>query len=467
LATLENSSQQITFIWENASFLDSEPNSRTSRFTYIGIGILKSIKVFADKVFVTSKGSTKQSPLSEYGNDPLLALQKEFDLMPDNNFEESNLPFQGGACGFVSYDASRYFDRGKGQTGHIDEPDLYFVLPESLLVIDHFQNQLSIFSSLSNNDPNLMLLQKNLRGISQIKDISSPENICNSPLPKYEQTLSLSKFQEIVQKAKNYISAGDIFQVILSNNFTFPFSVHGLKAFSLLKEINPSPFHFYLRFENQELIGASPELMIKGVINYSQENISKRIKMRLVAGTAPAHLSDDEQLNFKTDIKENAEHIMLVDHERNDIGKVSQLGTVRVDDLLTIENYSNVNHLVSEVSGTLKTEESFFSALRACFPIATLSGTPKVRAQEIIAELEGPARGIFGGAIVLAGDNGYFNSCVAIRSLITKENSTVVSTGAGIVHDSNPEREYNECLWKAEPAFKAIAELHKNQNTLN
>lgn len=385
--------------------------------------------------------------------------------MPGNNFEETNFPFQGGTCGFASYDASRYFDRSQGQTGHIDEPDLFFVLPESLLVIDHSQDRLSIFTSLTNSDTKLALLQKCLERISQGKDATSLETLPNSPLPKYEQTLSQSKFQEIVQNAKNYISAGDIFQVILSNNFTFPFPVHGLKAFFLLKKINPSPFHFYLRFENQELIGASPELMIKGEIDKSKESFSKKIKMRLVAGTTPAHSSEDEQRNFKTDIKENAEHIMLVDHERNDIGKVSQLGTVKVDELLAIENYSNVNHLVSEVSGTLKAEESFFSALRACFPIATLSGTPKVRAQEIIAELEGPARGIFGGTIVLAGDNGYFNSCVAIRSLIIKENSTVVSAGAGLVHDSNPEREYNECLWKAEPAFQTIAELYKNQTT--
>ena len=336
--------------------------------------------------------------------------------------KQLNLTHGEIAVGFISYDAARYLEKIKGATGS-KFPDLYFLKTKNFV---EKNRDGSIFPCTADNKPN-----------------------CFDKKIEPSRFFSKEQFMGMVRKAKAYIKAGDVFQVVLSNCFEVEASPNPLEVYQRLKALNPSPYHFLIRFGEHTLVGASPEVMLR----------SKKIKdktkvlMRPVAGTYPKN-SPAESL--PRDPKEQAEHIMLVDHARNDIGRVAEIASVEVSDLLNVETYRDVYHLVSQVSGILKPEENIFSALESCFPIATLTGTPKIRAMEIIAELEGPTRGPFGGAAMMIDEHGMLDSGVIIRSAIIGKETTRIQAGAGIVYDSSPEREYEECLWKAKAVIDAL-----------
>jgi anthranilate synthase component 1 len=267
---------------------------------------------------------------------------------------------------------------------------------------------------------------------------------------KVESRFSKEEFVAKVDRAKEYITAGDAFQIVLANCFTSKLEeADPLKAFSLLASKNPSPFHYCANTNTEtggwSLVGASPELYLKG-------QKDKQISMRLVAGTYPRSENNDVQQKelLREDPKERAEHFMLVDHARNDIGRSSKVGSVEPVDLLTVESYRDVHHLVSEVRG--KPVLSLFESFKNCFPIATLTGTPKVRAMQIIEELEG-SRGVFGGSVFRMACDGSLTSSVIIRSMVIEGNRTRVNAGCGVVYDSDSERENEECRWKAEALF--------------
>lgn len=396
-------------------------------------------------------------------DDPFKFISRELrarGLVYEGLDTHPQLPYPtGGVFGFIAYDVARYFERLPSMEGHHTEPDIFLLSTETVVIVDRHLGSLTVIGTPADDSRRSMeRTQKAVRdATAQLRAATPPAASVSEPIHTTPSPLfSKQEFMEKVRRAKEYIAAGDIFQVVLGNTFTLPPVSDPLSLFETLRTTNPSPYHFMIRFDNQTLVGASPEVMVRGEKSLLRGRTE--INMRLVAGTYPRGATPDEDARqaalLSADEKERAEHLMLVDHARNDIGRVARTGSVEVRDLFSVESYSNIHHLVTEVSGALKPEENVLTALRSCFPIATLTGTPKIRAMEIIAELEGPSRGIFGGAIVAFGDCGGIDSAVAIRSVLCSTKESVIRAGAGIVIDSDEAREYSECVLKA----KALAD---------
>jgi len=389
-------------------------------------------------VVLTPAYCLKIEPKHSLVDDPLSVIEDCFEKFSDFHSQStsgSELPLH--CFGALSYDSARFFEPTAGITPNTSDPDLLAFFPGCSLRFDRENYELSAWAS-----------EKEHRVLSKIASIEPSDNYLGSfSLPtKVSKRFSDQEFIDKVEQAKEYIAAGDAFQIVLSNNFraSMP-NPDPLKTFSLLANKNPSPFHFCAKSQHWAMVGASPEVYLRG---QDQEFIS----MRLVAGTYPRIEGKDEQQKglLASNPKEKAEHYMLVDHARNDIGRSSLVGSVEPRDLLTVETYRDVHHLVSEVRG--KPVKSLLECFKHCFPIATLTGTPKVRAMQIIEELEG-SRGMFGGSVFKLGTDGSLDSSVIIRS-ITMENGTAsVKAGCGVVYDSDPERENSECGWKAEALF--------------
>lgn len=455
---VDNSSP--AFLWEGPGCSETD-----QRCSYIGIRPRKIISIHQDQVNIRNPRGLRSSSLLERGNDPFAVLASELEIFPvnQNGFAHTLPP----AVGFVSYDTARYFEKIKGLRAHLYEPDVYFLVPKILLALNHQEDHIQVFywpveerrdeEEISTLCQKLQAPYDNQDGnLSFYAKLSREYNI------PYRTRFSKETFVSLVKRAKEYIRAGDIFQVVLANTLTVDRSFDPLRLYEALRFLNPSPYHFFLRFGQYTFVGASPETMLQSTSSPHQfaDQCARNFRMRLVAGTYPHLPFADKNQTFRQqlalDEKERAEHIMLVDHARNDIGRVAKIGSVRVDDLLSVESYSNVHHLVSQVSGELGKGETMLTALRSCFPICTLTGTPKIRAMQIISELEGPSRGIFGGAVAMFSGSDKIDSAVAIRGLVVGSCETTLSVGAGIVHDSVPEREYEECLWKARASLQAI-----------
>jgi len=381
------------------------------------------------------------------GENPFELLRAHFDFLkyPVSPSAEA---FVGGLMGFISYDVGRFFERLKNSKGSASEPDIFLLESPISLRFDQEKEEFELRWLEEYASP------------TEVEEIEKLLSEDECPLParatggeaNFSEHYSREKFIALVKRAKEYISTGDIFQVVIANTFFSEKKIDPLKVFLHLRLSNPSPYHFLVRYGQGTLVGASPEVMLRGG---QQSDGKTTVNMRLVAGTYPKAAPGQAEV-LGRDTKELAEHLMLVDHARNDIGRVAECGKVAVSDLFSVETYSNVHHLVSQVSGVLKREEDVLSALQSSFPIATLTGTPKIRAMEIIAELEAPSRGIFGGAVVQMGYDGSIDSAVAIRALVSDERGTKIQAGAGIVYDSDPSREYEECYWKARALFEAV-----------
>ncbi len=440
-------------------------NSRSVQFGYLVIDPAREIVVHNDIVTITSDGAAEQYPLSAFENNPLKPLELELSQrkrqLPEfTDSESTNMPsFIGGGLGFVGYDCGRYFERVAGAAGHPTEPEIFFLFTRSVIVFDYERDVVQLIVT---DEPGWLLetLRDRLANPAEVLACVAESQVTVS----YKLQFSRTEFEARVQSALEYIRAGDVFQLVLGNTLQLDVSPNPLKLYATLKRLNPSPFHYFIRTGNSCFVGASPETMLRGA-EYLKESgeREKTVSMRLVAGTYPRGKQPEKETiaNFLADEKERAEHLMLIDHSRNDIGRVSQIGKVRVSDMFSIETYSDLHHLVSQVSGVLRAEETLLSALRSAFPISTLTGTPKIRAMEIIAELEGPSRGIFGGAVVMLGDNGVFDSGVLIRGASITPEGTTIKVGCGIVNDSIPEREFDECLWKAQAMLRSIGAVIK------
>ncbi|EXX91283.1 aminobenzoate synthetase, partial [Paenibacillus darwinianus] len=261
-----------------------------------------------------------------------------------------------------------------------------------------------------------------------------------------------AQFIANVEKAKEYIRAGDIFQVVLSQRFSIDTEVDPLHVYRVLRTMNPSPYMYYLKLDEEIIVGTSPEALVKVD--------GGRVETRPIAGTRPRGRTPEEDLALERELladeKERAEHLMLVDLGRNDIGRVAEYGSVKCDAYMEIERYSHVMHIVSNVSGKLRPDKDFFDAFVSCMPAGTVSGAPKLRAMEIISELEHEARGAYAGAIGYLGFSGSLNTCITIRTIVFKNGKAYVQSGAGIVWDSVPESEYQETVNKAKASLKAI-----------
>ncbi|MBL8117046.1 MAG: anthranilate synthase component I [Anaerolineae bacterium] len=430
---------------------------QVGRYSFLGVNPKGIVVVQDNKVHSTLHGVSTSRLLTE-GEDPLDAVRTEFERVKPVKLD--GLPrFVGGAVGYLSYDAVRYFERLPNTA--VDElkvPDAAFMLPDTLVIFDHARHQLIILANAHNTGDPDSAYDDAIRRIDEIilalqhapRVIPQAKYPLGQPL---ESNRTREEYENAVRAAKEYIAAGDAFQIVLSQRFTRKTSAPPLAIYRALRALNPSPYMFFLNFgEEMSLIGASPEVMVR--LEDGQAMV------RPIAGTRPRGNSeeDDKRLaeELLADPKERAEHVMLVDLGRNDLGRVCDYGTVKVQKMMYVEKYSHVMHIVSQVVGNLRADMDAFDLLRATFPAGTLSGAPKVRAMEIIEELEGTRRGAYAGAVGYFSFDGSMDTCITIRSVLVRGDTVTLQSGGGIVADSEPSKEYEESINKSKAVAVAI-----------
>ena len=409
-----------------------------ARYSILGFGATRTFVARAGELTVTTAKGTSTIAAT----DPLDAIRAALEEEPLQAALEGPA-FVGGIFGYLSYDAVQRFEviRPDGAM-HDEVPDACFVEPEVLAVFDSRAHSLTLYAS---SESILDDVEDHLA--SPVPDRERP-----SPWQEPEPRESRVSFQESVAQAKEHIRAGDIIQVVLSRRFCLPRLADPFDVYRGLRVINPSPYLYYFSSPDIQIAGASPEVMVRVEDN--------QVTVRPIAGTRRRGATPAEDAELAEDLladpKERAEHIMLVDLGRNDVGRVSVPGSVTIPDLMVIENYSHVMHIVSEVQGRLEEHIDAFAALRAAFPAGTLSGAPKIRAMQIIDNLEAGPRGIYGGAVGYFGPSGNADFGIAIRTLVAYPDQFVIQAGAGIVADSDPEAETDETEHKARAVVRAV-----------
>lgn len=374
--------------------------------------------------------------------------------------------FCGGLVGYMSYDTVRFFENiPDNNPDDLNLDDAVFILTDTILIFDHVRHKIKIVSNVHINDSNIphsakeleIIYTQSLKKIDALaKTLQKPLQIAKQKISKQPFTVSSNitqkEFKAAVIKAKKYIHAGDIIQTVISQRFSVKVDVPAFDIYRSLRIINPSPYMYYLKFDDMQLIGSSPEIMVR-----CENNIAE---VRPIAGTRKRGKTEQEDIDLAKDLlrdpKEIAEHIMLVDLGRNDLGRVCRYGSVKVNEFMCIEKYSHVMHIVSDVQGTLNKGKDDFDLLRATFPAGTVSGAPKIRAMEIIDELENVRRGPYAGCIGYFSFSGNLDTCITIRTIVLKNKTAYVQAGAGIVADSIPEKEYQETVNKAKALIKSI-----------
>ena len=374
---------------------------------------------------------------------PLELLKK---LIPQAGFEGAPFPFIGGAVGYVGYDIIRQYEEiGEKYPNKIEMPDVHLMFYEEVIVFDHLEDKVLLCGCPLAKDSDNALIEKRIN--QRIEEIKQP-TFYPTEEPFYfsgfDSETSKETFIKNIEIAKEHILAGDIFQVVLSRRMKSTFNGDPLSLYRKHRANNPTPYMFYIDFDTYTVIGSSPESLIK--------TRAKTVISNPIAGTKKRGRTNEEDLlieeELKNDEKELAEHKMLVDLGRNDLGKICEFGSVQVDKYMEVEKYRHVMHLVSEVSGHLKSGNTAIDALAACLPAGTVSGAPKVRAMEIINNLEKSKRGVYSGAVGYLSADGNMDFALAIRTMILKDGSAYIQAGAGIVYDSNPESEYQETINK-------------------
>jgi anthranilate synthase component 1 len=427
-------------------FESAERNEELGRFSFIGF----------DPLVVFNSANCKGDPLTEL--EQILSRFKFVAL-------ESIPHFIGGAVGYIGYDVVRFFEPTVPIHSRDDLkiPEMIFMIPRMLLVFDHRFRKLQLICNAFVDDASsvdqayekaVTDLKKAMAKLSEQRVFQPIDAKPAAKVPSPASNTTRTEFESIVIKAKELIAAGDIFQVVLSQRFETAFGGAPLDLYRALRFGNPSPYMFCLRFDpNFAVLGSSPEVHLR---------VRDRMaELRPIAGTYPRgkDSAEDEQLAQRliVDPKERAEHVMLIDLGRNDLGRVAEFGSVKVTEQMVIERYSHVMHIVSHIVARLREDKNAFDAIRATFPAGTVSGAPKIRAMQIIAELEKARRGFYAGIVGYFGFDGSHDSCIAIRSIVLKNGKAYLQTGAGIVADSDPSRELDECMNKAKAMLAAIA----------
>jgi anthranilate synthase component 1 len=447
-----------------ASFLleSVEGGEQVGRYSFLGVNPKGLLSVQGSKVTLTRKDETTIRELAP-GEDPLHVLEQEFERV--HPVELEGLPrFVGGAVGYLSYDFARHVERlPNTATDDLGLPDAVFLLVDTLVIFDHAKHQLIILANAHNTGNPDAAYSDAVQRIDEIVHALAqplpylPDDSSSQPITQADTQLQSNvtreQFEANVRAAKEFIAAGDAFQIVLSQRFRRKTGAHPFTIYRALRALNPSPYMFFLHFsENFSLIGASPEMMVR----YEDEIAT----VRPIAGTRPRGVDEasDQALaeELLADEKERAEHVMLVDLGRNDLGRVCEYGTVHVPSMMYIERYSHVMHIVSQVQGRVRDSMSAFDVLRATFPAGTLSGAPKVRAMEIIEQLEGTRRGPYGGAVGYFSFDGSMDTCITIRTMVVHGDEVFCQAGAGIVADSDPAREYEETINKARAVAVAV-----------
>lgn len=461
LADLETPVTAYLKLSRNASYaflLESVEKADTiGQYSFIGA---------SPSIVFRSKGNN--GVIIENGVERTFTAENPLDELRDfmtqyTPIQVAGLPaFHGGAVGYVSYDQVRHFEKlPDNNPDTLGLPDLYYMITDTILIFDHVNNKIKIVSNAHVTDHPDAVYNEALRKIHEIERklrgplVVSTERLHSAPEePQIESNFSREAFCDAVRKAREYICAGDIFQVVLSQRFKRAVGVGPVNLYRALRCINPSPYMLLLQFPDFALVGSSPEVMTQ-VKNGT-------CMVRPIAGTRKRGDTPEEDAALEeellADTKEIAEHIMLVDLGRNDIGRVSLPGTVAPvqHKLMVIERYSHVMHIVSEVAGKMKPECTAYDALAATFPMGTVSGAPKIRAMEIIDELEPERRGPYAGGCGYISYSGDMDTCILIRTMIVKDGYAYVQAGAGIVYDSDPDREFEETVNKAKALMKAV-----------
>lgn len=446
-----------SFLFESA-----ETNDLVGRFSFVGCGARLILKARGKVVTLVQGGVSR---VYEVEDDPFRELERIMAKFPADPHPEFPGCW-GGAVGYLSYDAIRWFEPGVASSlppeDSLDVPDCFFVVPETLLIFDHKARRFRVVTAVFAEDGEDAAAHERAR--QRIADIfcklSSPCEF--EPLhpgdpgdPKQvESNTTEEEFQKMVEGAQEYIRAGDIFQIVLSQRFATPFSGDALDLYRALRFVNPSPYMFCLRCgDGLDLVGSSPEVHVRLT--------GDLVEIRPIAGTRKRGESPAEDAalaeELLADTKECAEHLMLVDLARNDVGRIAEYGSVKVSDFMTIERYSHVMHIVTHVSGKLAGGRNAFDVMRATFPAGTVSGAPKVRAMQIINDFEKNKRCVYSGAVGYFRFDGDSDSCIALRTVVLKDGVAHVQAGAGVVADSTPQGEYQETANKSRAALRAVA----------
>ncbi len=445
-----------------ASFLleSVEGGEKWGRFSFIGTGSRAVFSARGRDVEWRTQGSVERFTAA---GDPLEILRERLAAYELVLPAELDLPrFIGGAVGMVGYDWVRFVEEVPDQNpDRIGLPDLWFSFPETVVVYDNVRHTARVIRLAE------VGMESDLSAIYAAESAaieSVVQRLRTSTLPVAEQepvkvpmdverSMTEATFHQIVERAKSYIEAGDIFQVVLAQQFQMPLQVDPFSIYRTLRAINPSPYLFFIRMgEESVLVGASPEILVRLE--------GDQVDVRPIAGTRRRGDTEEEDQHLEADLladpKERAEHLMLVDLGRNDVGRIARVGSVHVDEYAVVERYSHVMHIVSNVKGQLGDKFDWLDVLRATLPAGTLSGAPKVRAMEIIDELETVRRGPYGGCAGYIDYSGNMDMAITIRTLVAHEGKITLGTGAGVVADSDPALEFQETLNKAEAALRAI-----------
>ena len=431
---------------------------QVSRFSFLGVKPREVYRLYEDRL-ERQKGRSRKT----LDGKPLDALRR---ILGSIRSDKGPIPFTGGYVGFFGYDLVRLIERLP------DKPDDPFNLPigvfarfDTVVVFDHARQRVLVVANEIDGEVSMATAERDLAQVSKLltaeggagRAVPMPMEAGAPKAPTSRVSMDGASYRRAVEQAKEYIAAGDIFQVVLARRWTVPQAPGPLALYRALRMVNPSPYMVLLELPDAALVGASPEMLVR------KEGI--RVQNRPIAGTRPRGIDEegDRRLaeDLKADAKERAEHVMLVDLGRNDIGKVGQPGTVKVSAFMEVEKYSHVMHLVSSVQADLDAGKDGLDALLACFPAGTLSGAPKIRAMEIIDELEPESRGPYGGAVGYFSFSGDVDTCITIRTLVEKDGETTVTAGAGIVADSDPAAEEQETENKAAALLAAVSLAQK------
>ena len=436
-----------------------EGGEKWARYSFLGSKPSIVIRSFGSQIEIIRHGRKERRA---FDGDPLDAVKdilSEYRPVPNPALPR----FFGGAVGFIGYDSVRFFERmPERKKPGLGLPDIFFMITDTLVIFDNVTHMIKVVSNAHINGRSAeeayaeavkkigLIANKLKRGRN--KPAAAAKACSRTKGLVLKSNFTKPRYEQAVLRAKEYIKAGDIFQVVPSQRFEARISAEPFQTYRALRLINPSPYMYFLRCGDATIVGASPEVMVRLE--------GDRIELRPIAGTRRRGATEEEDKSLETELladpKERAEHIMLVDLGRNDVGRVSVAGSVNVSELMVIERYSHVMHIVSNVRGRLAEGNDAYDVVRACFPAGTVSGAPKIRAMEIIDEIEPTRRGPYAGAVGYFGFSGNMDTCITIRTLVIKDNVAYIQAGGGVVADSVPALEYQETVNKAKAMMRAV-----------
>ena len=432
---------------------------RVSRFSFLGSNPRKVIRVFADEATITHKNGKVETLKTP--EDPLKIIEAEMACYQPVHLPGMP-PFTGGAVGFVGHEYVHYVEPTiqKPTENPLEVPILYYLITDSVVIFDHVRQVLRVCVNAHIEGDETVAYDRAVAEIVNIcEQLDQPQPLTHRELSEPGEitvpagNFTADRFKAAVDTVKEYIRSGDVIQTVLSQRFKKEFKPSPVDLYRALRTVNPSPYMFLMEDADFSVVGASPEVHVRLTDN--------KVEIRPIAGTRHRGRDEAEDRALEQDLladeKERAEHLMLVDLARNDIGRVCEYGSIQVPDYMTIERYSHVMHIVSQVVGTISKDKTAYDLMRATFPAGTLSGAPKVRALQIIAELEQSQRGVYGGALGYFGYEGNHDSCIGIRTAVIKDGHIYIQSGAGIVADSVPENEFMETVNKAKGMLKAVS----------